>query len=226
MKSNFLFVLLLISTFHIMEAQSFVVQYEYEKRVMKDSSETVSQNVYLNIDKEQSMFFSEAPYLADSIMTADEEKGKKINFKALPVDILTCFIQKKLSKKEVTYYSNEFIEHEYKYVEKPLFNWKISDEAKDILGYKTYLATTNYAGRNYIAYYTPEIPVQEGPYKFFGLPGLILEVFDDKKDHHFLAIGISKEKKINVDNQLSRRKFIETSKKSLLKSEKIIKKLL
>jgi len=201
-------------------AQSFVIQYDYSKHVMKDSTRIVSQNTFLNIEENYSTFFSEAPYLADSIMTSDEKLGKKINFKALPADLLGCYIRKKLSSKEVIYYSDEFDEHEYKYIEEPKFIWKISTENKEILGYKVYLATTKYAGRNYEAYFTSEIPIQDGPYKFFGLPGLILEIYDEKKDHHFLAVGISKEKKITIEDRISKRKYIETSKQKFIEMRK------
>jgi GLPGLI family protein len=187
---------------------------------MKDSTRIVSQNTFLNIEENYSTFFSEAPYLADSIMTSDEKLGKKIDFKALPADLLGCYVRKKLSSKEVIYYSDEFDEHEYKYIEEPKLIWKISKESKEILGFKVYLATTQYAGRNYEAYFTSEIPIQEGPYKFFGLPGLILEIYDEKKDHHFVAIGISKEKKISIDDRISKRKYIETSKSKFLEMRK------
>lgn len=187
---------------------------------MKDSTTIVSQNTFLNIEKDRSTFFSEAQYLADSIIAADEKLGKKINFKALPGDLLGCFIQKKLSSKEVIYYSDEFDEHEYKYSEEPKLIWKISKENKEILGYKAYLATTRYAGRNYEAYFTPQIAVQDGPYKFLGLPGLILEIFDEKKDHHFLATGISKEKKISIDDRIATTKYIATTKPKFVEMRK------
>lgn len=187
---------------------------------MKDSTTIVSQNTFLNIEKDHSTFFSEAPYLADSIIAADEKLGKKINFKGLPSDFLGCYIQKKLSSKELIYYSDEFDEHEYRYREEPKFSWKMSKKSKEILGFKVYLATTKYAGRNYEAYFAPEIPVQDGPYKFFGLPGLILEIFDDKKDHHFLAVGISKEKKISMSDHIAKTKYIETSKPKFIEMRK------
>lgn len=212
MRSTLILSLLLIYFSNLITAQSFVIQYDYSKRVKKDSTRIVSQNTFLNIEENYSTFFSEAPYLADSIIASDKKLGNKINFKTLPADLLGCYIQKKLSSKEVIYYSDEFDEHEYKYNEEPKFTWKITKESKEILGHKVYLASTTYGGRNYIAYFTTEIPVQDGPYKFFGLPGLILEIFDEKKDHHFLAIGISKEKKISIDDRISKRKYIETSK--------------
>lgn len=187
---------------------------------MRDSTNIVSQNTFLNIEKDLSTFFSEAPYLADSIIAADEKLGKKINFKALPGDLLGCYIQKNLSSKKVSYYSDEFDEHEYEYSEEPKLIWKISKKTKEILGYKVYLAYTRYAGRNYEAYFTPEIPIQDGPYKFFGLPGLILEIYDEKKDHHFLATGISKEKRISIDDRITKKKYIETSKPKFIEMRK------
>lgn len=192
-------------------AQSFVVQYAYFKHIEKDSTRIVSQNTFLNIEEDYSTFFSETPYLVDSIMAADEKLGKKINFKALPNDFLRCYIKKKLSSKELTYYSDEFDEHEFKYNEKPVLRWNIGKESKEILGFQTLSATVKYAGRDYKAYFTSEIPIQDGPYKFFGLPGLILEIFDEKNDHHFLAVGISKEKKISINDRISKGKYIETT---------------
>ncbi|MEZ4856935.1 MAG: GLPGLI family protein [Gelidibacter sp.] len=57
-----------------------------------------------------------------------------------------------------------------------VFNWKLSNEFKNILGYKCQKATINYRGRDYIAYFTTKIPFNNGPWKFSGLPGVILEI--------------------------------------------------
>jgi len=220
MKNNILSFLLLICFSHSFNAQSFVVQYIYSKHIMKDSTAMISENTFLNIEKDHSIFFSEAPYLADSIIASDEKLGKKPNFKALPVDFLNCYIQKEISAKEVIYYSDEFDQNEYKYSEDPKLVWKISEQNKQLLGYKVYKASTTYAGRNYEAYFTTEIPVQDGPYKFFGLPGLILEIFDEKMDHHFVAVSISQDKKISIDKRISNKKYIETSKTKFVEMKK------
>lgn len=220
MMNNTLLLLLLCFTFINVDGQSLVVQYAYSKRTMKDSTTITSQNTFLNIEENISTFFSEAPYLSDSIISSDQKAGRKINFKALPGDLLGCYIKKDISSKKITYYSDEFDEHEYKYEESPILKWEIGKENKVILGFKAYLASTKYAGRKYYAYFTTELPIQDGPYKFCGLPGLILEIFDEKKDHHFLATGISKEKKISIDDHITKRKYIETSKEKFTEMRK------
>ncbi|MBC3846184.1 GLPGLI family protein [Winogradskyella echinorum] len=61
------------------------------------------------------------------------------------------------------------------------FNWQITKETKTIGNYLCYKATTeNFRGRNYEVWFTYDIPIATGPWKFHGLPGLIIEVHDDK----------------------------------------------
>ncbi|MBD5346257.1 MAG: GLPGLI family protein [Bacteroides sp.] len=72
--------------------------------------------------------------------------------------------------------------------EKP--EWEISDESKEIIGYQCFKATTDYRGRRWTAWFAPEIPVQDGPWKLCGLPGLILEAYDTDKNYHFEADGL------------------------------------
>ena len=73
-----------------------------------------------------------------------------------------------------------------------LFDWKIETETKDIKGYNCQKATTSFKGRDYIAWFTTEVPVSEGPYKFNGLPGLILEIADTEKEWNFQFVGLEK----------------------------------
>src|SRR5699024_7981210 len=61
-------------------------------------------------------------------------------------------------------------------------HWKSLNVHKTILGYDTKKAIGNFRGRNYIVWFAPEIPIPYGPWKLFGLPGLILEAYDTSKD--------------------------------------------
>lgn len=56
-------------------------------------------------------------------------------------------------------------------------NWVLNkDDTKKIGGYTCKKATLDWRGRKYTAFYTEEIPLSNGPYKFKGLPGMILEI--------------------------------------------------
>ena len=72
----------------------------------------------------------------------------------------------------------------------PSFKWQILSESKEILGYKCQKAQGEFRGRKYIAWFAPSIPISDGPWKFCGLPGLILAVEDTDKYFVFTCIDI------------------------------------
>ncbi len=64
----------------------------------------------------------------------------------------------------------------------PPIQWQIHKERKTISGMPVIRATSLFRGRNYTAWFTPQIPVKYGPWKFHGLPGLIVEVYDRQNE--------------------------------------------
>lgn len=68
--------------------------------------------------------------------------------------------------------------------------WKIASQTDSILSYVCQKATLHFRGRDYTAWFTPDIPINDGPWKFSGLPGLILKVQDDKGLFDFKLIGL------------------------------------
>lgn len=85
---------------------------------------------------------------------------------------------------------------EYRYSESvPEFNWQISyGEIRTILGYISHKAIAKFRGYTWTVWFTPEIPVTQGPWKFNGLPGLILSASDADHYFEFSVIGIEKGK--------------------------------
>jgi GLPGLI family protein len=95
----------------------------------------------------------------------------------------------------------------------------ISNETKEILGHICKKATCRFRGRDYEAWYAPDIPVNRGPYKFSGLPGLILRVADTQDQIQFicesiekLAVPILKEEYDGDVVKLSRDEYIKIEK--------------
>jgi len=99
----------------------------------------------------------------------------------------------------------------------PLFNWKISNEKLTILSYNCQKATTLFRGRVFIAWYTDEIPLPNGPWKFSGLPGLILKLADSDNNFVYECQGIErlKQKEPIKFYQID---YIKTSRKDLAKT--------
>lgn len=113
----------------------------------------------------------------------------------------------------------------------PSLNWHITDESKEIGEYIAIKAEVTFRGRDYEAWFTPEIPIPAGPWKFYGLPGLILEVTDKENlfqwyaqnikypaefDSKFLEIDVA-----DIDEEYSLKEFVENTLEEEAKQEKL-----
>ena len=74
----------------------------------------------------------------------------------------------------------------------PQYSWQLSNETINILGHQCQKATTKFRGREWIVWYAEDIPISDGPWKFCGLPGLILKAEDSKGEHKFEVVAIRK----------------------------------
>lgn len=94
----------------------------------------------------------------------------------------------------------------------------VPDSTADIIGYHCQLAKTNFKGRVWYAWYAEDIPMQEGPWKLCGLPGLILKAYDENKEYVFSAIGMNT---ISADSPITfkKEKREEISQKDLRKAK-------
>lgn len=97
-----------------------------------------------------------------------------------------------LNDSMINHYGHIFMDY-YKYEEAiPKFEWEMEDDTAEILGYECYKATTRWRGREWTAWYC-DIPVSSGPWKFNGLPGLILRLEDSEGMHRFEAVMTKKD---------------------------------
>ena len=86
----------------------------------------------------------------------------------------------------------------------PFIDWKISNESKKINNFKTIKATCRFRGRNYIVWFTPDLPTSFGPWKLHGLPGAILEAKDDMNQVVFIATSIDKVVSVDKTDKLKK----------------------
>ncbi|MFA6277556.1 MAG: GLPGLI family protein [Pedobacter sp.] len=102
--------------------------------------------------------------------------------------------------KENKLVSRERFMNAYYLIDEPSqqINWKITKDTLSFNGVHCKKAITTFKGRNWIAWYAPELPFQSGPWKLNGLPGLIIQANDDKNEVQFLFNGIDNLKKENL----------------------------
>lgn len=170
-------------------AQNYRAIYDLRFKPNKDKDSILSDQYALDIFPKlnKSHFFNYNYYKNDSIMTVFQENSKRnggvnINMESLPKTKLPLvFINEKAKQ-----YSLKTIDGDsYKFPDFNPINWKILNETKKIRNWNCQKAETNFLGRNWTAWFTTEISFADGPYKFSGLPGLIVEVFDTKNNYYF-----------------------------------------
>ncbi|QBO59565.1 GLPGLI family protein [Chryseobacterium salivictor] len=168
----------------------------YEYKFITDSTQSniISQEVmFLDITKNESSFYSYQKYHSDSILLEDNKRRvfsmppnvNFINFRVLKKD------NNNLIQTVTNVGGNTFIVSDNHHL-----NWKILNETDSILNYNVNKAEVLFGGRRWIAWFTSDIPFSDGPYKFHGLPGLILQIEDVTKSHCFRIVGIKNIDKI------------------------------
>lgn len=81
----------------------------------------------------------------------------------------------------------------YQYKDKmPQIQWELQDGDTTIVGYACKKAKTHFGGRDYIAWYSPDVALPYGPYKFSGLPGLIFKITEVASNFDFTLVGIKR----------------------------------
>ncbi|MDO5616056.1 MAG: GLPGLI family protein [Cruoricaptor ignavus] len=104
----------------------------------------------------------------------------------------------------------------FSYKEPIIADWKLINESKTIHTFNCKKAEINYKGRDWVAWYTTEIPLPYGPYKFAGLPGLIIQIADKTGDYDFeLVKSTSATNLANATLRVSRLRY-ENNKETTL----------
>ncbi len=182
--------------------------YELTFKPKKDSTKTEKEGVILDITDEKSLYRDFLAVSQDSILKITVEKMQK---SGIFQDMSKVIRQPKFSHKIYKSYPTMKVQYidavlnggrplYLSYSEEIKISWKIENEKKKIGEYEAQKATTEFGGRKWTAWFTESIPFPDGPYKFSGLPGLIVKIEDAEKNYSWELKG---NKKIENYNELS-----------------------
>lgn len=212
-----LFFLCSFLIYNICNCQDYKILYKMSYRADSLSEFVFQKDMILDINSKNTSFSSYKMYQSDSAYAKDKILGKDNLNRFIDYDFM--IIKNKEKKIIKKYYKFSIFNGVYTLKEEyPLFNWKVSKQTKEINGYFCQKAELNYKGRYWEAWFTQDILLQEGPYIFHGLPGLIIKMKDNKENYIFEMIGIQKNTIIdNIDIKDSFKKELVVNKKQLNK---------
>ncbi len=184
--------------------------YNYYNKFLRGNDGVVEKNTpfILLANQEQSKFYCPSTEYRDSLLSTPSGRAKE---RQMFDAAAAAYVQNRdrSAMDGVVYHSRLYVLKDFdKYVsttfdeagmgecgyyDEPFseIDWVIAeDSAKTILDYQCIMATADYHGRKWTVWFTPEIPIQDGPWKFCGLPGLIMEASELSGQHSFTITGI------------------------------------
>lgn len=194
---------------------------------MRDGKTDLTNQYVLLANTTESKFYSPITAYIDSLNSTPEGKAKiqemsraalnSGNFDGIPKPDGTMYVVKSFITKKLRHYDMAGLE-KYTY-EEPItqWNWEISDSTTLILGYECIMAVTNFHGRKWTAWFAPEIPVKNGPWKLDGLHGLILKA--ESGQYSFIATGIEQTNQTISPVYLAN-EYSHTNRKNYLKAKR------
>ena len=172
------YLLLLLFPFFISaQTHRFIYEYQFESDSLTKA--LTKENMILDINPDEIKFY---PYF---FAENDSINKLKNNNNSSWDDLLPVITRSRNTNKNTSYV---LLNDLFSVQTVDPINWKLSTETKKVGNYSLQKATTTFGGRNWTAWFNTEINLNEGPYKFRGLPGLIFEISDDRNNFSFSLV--------------------------------------
>lgn len=211
LKAGTLFMILF---FNVLQAQNYRIYYQMKYKSDSLDKEFRKENMILLVRENKSKFFPYQQFVSDSLVIENAKQGRKS-----PQKLEYNFMIIKDNKEKKIYNFAFLFRDFYKASDNmPVFNWKIGNEIKKIGNYTCQKATLNHSSRDWEAWFTTDIALQEGPSIFNGLPGLIIYMKDTKDNYEFNFTALKKDEITDINFLAD--KPLEITKKQL---EKVLK---
>lgn len=178
MKSFFTLTALLVTALVQSQTHRFIYELQYKMDSTEAGYEKV--NMILDITPKQVKFYGKDLAIRDSL---NKKFGTNFSYTDMTGQVV---------KRKINSFDNEnFINIKngyYTFKTTDKINWTIADEIKKVENYTLQKATTEFGGRSWTAWFCKDIPFNEGPFKLRGLPGLIFELSDAKKNFLYTLV--------------------------------------
>lgn len=183
-KKILFFLCLFITLFHSYSQQQFNYNFHIDETVREGTLfYNVNENTAVYLDKISSM--KTVANKNDVNDVDDDTSSVGVSFNG---NLDFYFLK---DKSEVLFTYN-LLKNNYLVEDKlPKTDWVLTSEKRVIEDLICYKATTTFRGRNWTAWYSPDIPIMYGPWKFYGLPGIIVEIKEDTNRFAFVLTGYS-----------------------------------
>ncbi len=180
------------------DTAGYMVHYKFSHmRDTTNRANAYTENMALLLGKNSSVYKSYDKQLQDALFKkqvkeqlANSPDGN-VRFNrqnsASPIQYYQLPGEKKLLRKESLVINSYLIEDAL-----PVIDWKISSDTASFGGLRCQKATTHFKGRDYTAWFCPDMPFHAGPWKLNGLPDVILDAYDAKKEVVFKFDGVEK----------------------------------
>ena len=209
------------------------VKFEYNYHYYNRQGREINKPMILTASNIKSKFYNPDTNRIDSICDTPEGKAQVEaynnsiphtfeNLSKLMTRLEKMYVEKNRDNNEMKEYDTVAGEDRYFYTE-PLgeMGWRISDSTLNILDYECIMAETDYHGRKWKVWFSPEIPISDGPWKLHGLPGLILKANDNDGQYEFTATGIENYDK-EIEPVYEKDLYEEIDRKELLRTKQLI----
>lgn len=198
MKNNIVIILLLVSVLSNSQTIRFI--YDVSYKADSASAVTTKENYHLDINNNHIDYYNRDYFVADSLI------ANKIEF---PKDL------KLNTSNLISHFKGNNLYNDYDLLESIVLNviskenqiWTLENVTRKFNDLTLQKANAIWGGRKWVAWFTKDIPIQEGPYKFRGLPGLIVEIEDTKGNYKF---SLAKSENVKI----YKNQFLEEMKKA------------
>lgn len=202
----------------VIDTTKWLCTYNYE--FLQDSTSKYSLKqiqMVLQVGNHSSVFCDLFNFIGDSLLYYNQNTDGAVFANIMSTSLsgintnqlVSYSVYKNYPKKAFSFFKAYANQKYFKVVEPMQMKWKLeASKDTEITSYRCKKASTTFAGRRYLAWYTAEIPVGDGPYKFNGLPGLIVKISDIRNEHQFTLTSIKKLKYIRPIT-ISKQNYIE-----------------